>query len=309
MFKQSWTKFAAILTAAVMLFGALAFSPSEVHAQDETILPDTSKLEEYYQQELTALATQDEHIGKIETIKGKVETLIEKGNTNGLDTSALSAALNAFDSAVAIATASHDNAAGILAVHSGFDASGIVTDTIAAIQTLKDAGLSLKAASQTYKSGADALRSTVSSWIEANKGALNEKLESAYQKQLEWLAVQQTNIGKLNDAAMKLQTLIEKAKAKGLDTSSLEAVVADINSRLPQSQSAHDTAAGILNGHAGFDASGNVVDAATARQTLKSARKNLDTSKNINVSLAQELKNAIQAWREAHPKITQAPQG
>jgi hypothetical protein len=308
-FKKSWTRMAAIAMAAAMLFSALAVNPVVVHAQDGTPQADTSKLEEIYQKELGVLTKQDEHAAKIATIEGNVQKLIDKGNANGLDTSALSAALTAFHTSVATASASHANAASTLATHNGFDASGKVTDRTAAIQTLKDAGYSLKAAAETYKGGADALREAVRSWIEANRGYFNGKLEEAYQKAQEWLSKQQTNIGKLNDAAIKLQTLIEKAKAKGLDTSSLEAVVSDINSQLPQSQSAHNQAASILGTHAGFDASGKVTDVAAARQTLNSVRESLNASKTINVSLAQELRDAIQAWKAAHPKAAETPQG
>ncbi len=306
-----FTRIAAVLVTGVTALAFFAFSPAVVYAQDETPpaepTPDPARLQEIYVREQTALTRQDEAATRISEGITRAESLISKGDAAGLDTSALSAALVQFESSMAGAKTAHESAAAILAAHAGFDASGTVTDIEQARQTLQSAGEALKSAAGIYKSARETLRSAVQSWVEANQAFFTGKMEERHQNELSWLSKQEANIGKLSNAASRLQTLIERGQAKGYDTFSLEAVVADINAQLPQSQAYHDTAAGILDAHAGFNGSGKVMDAATARQTLQAAAEALNAAKQINTSLAQEIKAAVEAWRSEHPAPAPEP--
>jgi len=320
--KKQTIKILSILLIGVMAVGALAaFSPvGTVYADDTTptVAPgnggaNTGKqnndahLQDAYQREQATLTKQANHLTNANNAVGRVNNLISKGNAAGLDTSALQSALTTFQSALSTAQSDHDDAAGVLSTHSGFDASGNVTDANAAKQTVQTAAQDLKNVASALKGAGSALTTAVKNWVAANKSYYDGKITDAYKNLNNWLGIQQTNIGKLSDASGKLQDFINKAKANGEDTSGLQAVLADLNAKIPQSQGYHDQAASILGKHAGFDDSGNVTDETTARQTLQSARDQLNNSKNINVALGQEVKNAIQAWKSAHPTSTIIP--
>lgn len=303
----------AILTALVTALGLMAFSPATpvlAKRSGSAVQPkqqDTSKLEEVYQREQTALAKLAGFLSIGEDAIGKVESLINRGNVKGLDTSSLSAALSAFESSLATAQSGHNLASNILASHAGFNGSGKVVDRDQAVQTLKDAGAAMKSAAATLKEAGSILKAAMQSWIQANKGTVNDALSKWYQKEQEWLSTQGGNISKLSDAAEKIQAFIDKAHQSGEDTSSLETVIADIHAQLPQSQLFHDGAASILASHAGFDASGIVIDAASAKFTLESAKSKLENSKSINISLAAEIKAAVDNWKATHPENEESP--
>jgi septal ring factor EnvC (AmiA/AmiB activator) len=302
------------LTALVTAFGLMAFSPvTPVLAQNSGISlqpkqQDYSRLEEIYQREQTALAKLEGLLSKGEDAISRVEVLIDRGNANGLDTSVLSAALSTFESSLATAQSAFNSASTILASHTGFNGSGKVMDRAEALQTLKEAGAALKRTGSILIDARSILKAVVQSWIQANRGAFNDPLTQLYQKEQEWLSTQGNNISKLSDTSGKIQAFIAKAQERGEDTSSLEAVIASIVAQLPQSQSFHDAAAAILASHAGFDENGVVIDTASAKTTLESAKTNLENSKNINMSIAAEIKAAVEAWKTAHPKTNDLPE-
>jgi len=267
----------------------------------------SEKMKSVYQKEQDALGKLNGYLSKTGDASTRVQALIDKGNAAGVDTSTLSAALTSFQTSVATAQSFHDHAATLLGTHAGFDEQGNVTDSTAAKQTLQEAASSLKTAGSTLGAAADALKTAATAWLDANKGILDGKLREGLQSANDWLSVQATNISKLQDASTELSAFIDKARSKGMDTSNLEAVLGDLNSQIPCSQSNHGTASSILTTHPGFDDSGKVIDEGTAKQTLESAKTSLDASRSINVSLANELKAAIDAWKSVHPGSTETP--
>jgi len=306
--KKQIVKFLSILLVGVFAVGALAAFPTgAVYAASGTPQRSYTVLQNTYQREQTLLAGQANRLTMANNAIGRVQDIINRGNTNGLDTSSLQSALAAFQSSLSTAQTDHNNAAGVLSSHNGFDGSGNVTDATAALQTVSTAGLDLANAASTLANASTTLVSAAKSWVAANKSYYDGKITAAYNNLNNWLSIQATNIGRLNDAASKLQAYITQAKANGEDTSSLEAVLADLNTKIPQSQSYHDQAASTLSTHAGFDGSGNVTDEATALQTLKTAGAQLNNSKNINVALGLELQNAIQSWKSTHPSAAPLP--
>jgi len=306
--KKQIVNLLSILLIGVLAVGALVVFPSgAVYAASPAAQRSYTGLQNAYQHEQTALAGQANRLTIANNSISRVQNLITWGNNAGLDTSALQSALSPFQSALSTAQADHNNAAGVLSSHNGFDGSGNVTDATAALQTVTTAAQDMLGASTAMVGAGATLTAAVKNWVAANKGYYEGKMTDAYKNLNSWLGIQTTNIGKLNDAASKLQDYITKAKANGEDTSSLDAVLADLNAKIPQSQSYHDQATSTLGTHAGFDDSGNVTDEATAHQTLESAREQLNNSKNINVALALELKNAIQSWKNSHPTAAPLP--
>ena len=105
----------------------------------------------------------------------------------------------------------------------------------------------------------------------------------------------------------KVQALIDKANAKGWDTSGVQAALNALAAVIPAVQAAHDPGAAILASHAGFDASGMVTDRATAITTAKSLATVLQNTHTAMNGTGRALHEAIQAFREAHPRPTATP--
>ncbi|MBE3143020.1 MAG: hypothetical protein IMZ61_03740 [Planctomycetes bacterium] len=74
-----------------------------------------------------------------EKINGKAEEIISKLTRNGKDTSVLEAALAQFEKVVGEAGKVHEETAGLLTTHKGFDQNGKVVDAVQAKQTLVSA--------------------------------------------------------------------------------------------------------------------------------------------------------------------------
>jgi hypothetical protein len=230
-----------------------------------------------------------------------VQSLIDKANAKGLDTSALASALATFQAQLGTARSAHDTAAGILSAHNGFDGSGNVTDAAAAAQTVKDAHQSLSDARTTLTQASRDLQAAVKAWEAENKGKiLGEDLARAYQREQDWLTRQQANLGKADAAVTRVQDLVSKAQAKGLDTSALEAALSTFQAQLATAQSSDDTAASVLSAHNGFDASGNVTDDTAAAQTVKDADQALKDAGAVLAQATRDLQTAVKAWEEAN---------
>jgi hypothetical protein len=128
------------------------------------------------------------------------------------------------------------------------------------------------------------------------------RLEKALEREKDWLARQGENLAKAEAGADKLAQLIEKAKANGVDTSDLEAALAQYKGQLARAGHSHDEAAAILDAHAGFNGGGKVTDAAQALETVKSAGSALREAAQVMTGAAKDLRAAVRAWREDHPR-------
>ncbi len=111
-------------------------------------------------------------------------------------------------------------------------------------------------------------------------------------------------LGKLFDNAntriSKLQDLINKAKANGKDVTALQSALDAFSSAVTQAQSIYNDAQSLINSHPGFDASGNVVDRATALQTVKDLHSKLKDIRQTVISPLKALRQAIKTYREAN---------
>jgi hypothetical protein len=258
-------------------------------------------LSSIYQKEQDFLNKQGEHLSKANDAVAKVQDLISKAQARGIDVSALQSALSTYQSQLATAQSSHQNAANILSAHNGFDGSGNVTDAAAARQTVQDAGQALKEAGNQLRQAVEDLHKNVKAWREASKDKLEDTaLSKALAREQDWLRVQTQRLSNQNQIADKAQNLIEKGKAAGRDVSALQAALDNYNSQVASAQSSHQTAAGLLSAHNGFDGSGNVTDTATARQTLQDARQSLLDAHNMIHQALVDLQKAISTWREAN---------
>jgi hypothetical protein len=131
-------------------------------------------------------------------------------------------------------------------------------------------------------------------------------LEKAYAREQGALGQQQTHLDQLSEAAGKVEQLIRKAQQNGQDVSGLQAALSVFKAQLADAEKIHQTAAGILNAHKGFDGSGKVTDAALARQTVKDAAQTLRDAHVLIRQAAADLRSAVRSWRADHkqPKPT-----
>ena len=119
-------------------------------------------------------------------------------------------------------------------------------------------------------------------------------------------------VGKLFDNVdahiSKIQDLINKAKANGRDVSDVQAALDAFSAAVKQAQSTYQDAQSLISSHPGFDASGNVVDATTALQTVKDLGGKLKNIHQTVMPTAKALREAIKSFREANsPNVTPAP--
>jgi uncharacterized phage infection (PIP) family protein YhgE len=128
----------------------------------------------------------------------------------------------------------------------------------------------------------------------------DERLKNWYQREQNWLNAQAQHLGHLNEHAARAQEWIDELKGKGEDTSALEAALATFNGQIAAAQSAHDTAAGLLAAHAGFDGAGNVTDPDQARQTLVEARESLNSAHQTIVQARRDFLQAARDFRKTH---------
>jgi hypothetical protein len=127
-------------------------------------------------------------------------------------------------------------------------------------------------------------------------------LERAFEREKDWLSRQSDNLARAGTAADKAGELIEKAKANGVDTGDLEAALAQFEGQLAAAKDSHEEAAAIIDAHAGFNGGGKVIDQEQALQTVKSAGGALRDARDALKGAAQDLRDAVKAWREIHPR-------
>lgn len=131
------------------------------------------------------------------------------------------------------------------------------------------------------------------------QGVRNDALENFYKRAQLVVQEQQLRIDLANEVASAADTWIATKKSEGVDTSALEAALADFKSKIAAAQTEHDAGASVLNAHAGFDGSGNVTDAAQAHTTLEQTRDHLRTAH-------EDLRDATVAFRQAVRSFRQA---
>ncbi len=141
-------KFAlAALVLAIGLAALPASSASAAGLHDETTPPanmvvpvqiwDYARLEQIWARAQAVYQRQDDWLAKADEFFTKAQSLIDRANQKGWDTSAVQAALDALAAVIPAVRAAHVPGAAIIASHNGFSADGKVTDRAASIETTK----------------------------------------------------------------------------------------------------------------------------------------------------------------------------
>jgi hypothetical protein len=170
-------KFAlAALVLAIGLVALPAASASAAGLQDQTTPPanqpaNNVRLEHIWARAQAAYQRQGDRLAKVDEFLTKAQSLVDKANQKGWDTSAVQAALNAFGAVIPTAQAVHDPGAAIIASHNGFDANGKVTDRAVAIETVKALSQVLKNTRAAMNGTGQALREAVKAFRDAHRPA------------------------------------------------------------------------------------------------------------------------------------------
>jgi hypothetical protein len=135
----------------------------------------------------------------------------------------------------------------------------------------------------------------------------NSRLERVWARQQRLYRWEGKSLSNAGNFITNVQALIEKANGLGWDTTSVQAALNALSGVIPAAKAAHAPGAAILAGHAGFDSSGKVTDRTTAIATVGSLAQVLKDTRLAMNSTGQALRQAIQAFREAHPRPNSAP--
>jgi hypothetical protein len=127
-----------------------------------------------------------------------------------------------------------------------------------------------------------------------------QRLEKIYAREQEWLEMQAERLSHTGEFAAKVQAFIDEQKAKGKDIAALEAALAAYNQQVAEAQDLHNTAAGLLAAHAGFDENGQVTDPEQALQTVREAGQALRDARQTLNRARHDLLKALRDYRRAN---------
>jgi len=124
-----------------------------------------------------------------------------------------------------------------------------------------------------------------------------ERLERLLKREQNVLVNEQKRLTRAGEIATRVQNYIDNQKAKGKDTSELEAALADFNAAVASAHEDYETAKRILDAKAGFDENGKVVDPAQARETVRAAGKAEREFHQTMRKAVRQLRIAIRQYR------------
>ena len=129
----------------------------------------------------------------------------------------------------------------------------------------------------------------------------NTRLENIWVREQARYQIESNRLADASTFISKVQTLLDKATAKGWDISAIQAALNALSAVIPAVQAAHAPGAAIIASHAGFDASGHVTDRPTAIATLKSLAQVLKDTRTALNGTWKALHETVKAFRQAHP--------
>ena len=137
--------------------------------------------------------------------------------------------------------------------------------------------------------------------LPSNQAVNNTRLEQVWARAQAVYQRQGDRLSKADTFIARVQSLIDKATAKGWDTSAVQDALDALTAVIPAVQAAHDPGAAIIASHNGFDASGKVIDRTAAIATAKSLVQVLKDTRTAMNGTVKELHDAVKAYRQAHP--------
>jgi hypothetical protein len=129
---------------------------------------------------------------------------------------------------------------------------------------------------------------------------LAHRLEDAFARQQERYNRALEMQAKTGEMITRVQGLIDKANAQGLDASAVQSALDAFKAALPNAKTALDQVGASLNAHAGFDDKGKVTDLKTAAETVKSIRQGFASAHEALGGSGKALREAVRAFVEAN---------
>ncbi len=114
---------------------------------------------------------QGQVLDRADRMAERFQNLIDRMNENGKDTTALQAALDAFEEALKNAHPVYESAKGIINSHQGFDADGKVTDHEKAMETVKELHDKIQEVRGIIGEPGKALREAIKAFRDAHRPA------------------------------------------------------------------------------------------------------------------------------------------
>ena len=115
-------------------------------------------------------------------------------------------------------------------------------------------------------------------------------------------------LNNINIRITNIQELINKAKAKGKDTSGVQTALDAFSAAVKQTQPIYQSTQGIISSHAGFDGNGQVTDQVQALTTVKNLGEKFKEIHQILSDPRNALRDAIKAYRQANePNASPTP--
>jgi hypothetical protein len=136
--------------------------------------------------------------------------------------------------------------------------------------------------------------------VPANPPGNGVRIERAWARAERIFQRQGYLLAKTSDFIARAQTLIDKAKQKGWDTSAIQTALNAFASVIPAAQAAHDPGTAIIASHNGFDANGVMTDRTTAIATVKALGQVLKQTRLAMDGTGKALHEAIKTFRDAH---------
>ncbi len=129
--------------------------------------------------------------------------------------------------------------------------------------------------------------------------------------QIEQLTVDRDGqlLDKAPDIVARIQKLLDAAGQRGMDVSGIQSALDAFSTALDQAKPLHDQAVALVQSHNGFDAQNNVTDVTQARETVKSLHDDLQQFRTTLMQPLRDLRQAVQQFRQAHPRPTPTPGG
>lgn len=125
-------------------------------------------------------------------------------------------------------------------------------------------------------------------------------LENLLKREQILLNNQQERLTLSDQAAATAQRWISDLQAEGKDVTALQAALSAFQTGLAQARGSFDTAKQLLAAHAGFDANGQVTNAAQALKTISEAGR---AERQFHLTITQatiDFRTAVRAYRQAN---------
>ena len=136
----------------------------------------------------------------------------------------------------------------------------------------------------------------------------NLRLERVWMRQQAIYRHQSEQLENSSTYNTRVQDLINRANENSWDTSDLQNALENLGAVIPAIQAAHEPGAAIIASHAGFDATGKVIDREDAITSVKALGQVLKDTHTAMVGTGKALRQALRDFREAHPRPISTPQ-